>query len=107
MDGPAAGLPVRAGDGETMAIRCDGCDALRPPGELAYLYDLGHEVRYCPDCHAEWQRFEVTQHAEVARLSRLLALWMCEARAALALKVTPLDLPPVLRRPDGTPIVLG
>lgn len=87
-------------------IRCDGCDIVYEGSDLAFVSDLGHTVRYCRECQAEWGRFEKAQQAEALRLQRLLTIWQQRAREALRLNLTVLDFPPV-NRTTGNLLVLS
>ena len=88
-------------------IPCDGCDLPFEAGELAYELDLGHECRYCPVCHKEYQVWMSAVQATEARLQAELDAWQHEMRAKVPLKRIPTDFPIVRRRPDGRPLVLA
>ena len=86
-------------------IRCDGCD--RAPDKLNFIALYGHTMRYCVECVEIWNGFAAACEAEAKRVQQVLDLWERDTRSRLPLKLTPLDLPPLMLAPSGSPMVLG
>ena len=94
------------GMGSMKDCPCDGCDLIFEVGELACELDLGHECRYCPSCHMEYQSWQTAVQAMEKRLQAELDTWQREAREQVRLKRVPTDFP-IVRRGSGQPLVLG
>lgn len=86
---------------------CDGCDLPYEMGELSLVLDLGHECRYCDNCHVEYEAWISGVKAMEAKLQAELDVWQREMRGRIPLKRVPTDFPIVRRVPDGRPLVLG
>lgn len=74
-------------------------------GEVSFILDLGHEVRYCRECSGVYDSWMASVVAMEARLQAELDTWQREAREKLALKIVPTDFPLARRRPQG--VMLG
>ena len=83
---------------ETAELTCDGCEREDMVGNMSFVVDYGHEVRYCRECASEYEQWHITTQAEEARRQKEFDLWQLAMRRQVPLKLMPMDLPPVQRR---------